>query len=50
MSNLQIRLISAALGMIAGAILGTTENVLGVGVFIICAVLFLVEYFRAQKV
>ncbi|MFC2028383.1 hypothetical protein ACFLTX_00480 [Chloroflexota bacterium] len=52
MTNLQARLFSSALGMIAGAILCSTENVninIGLGILIICTVLFLFEYFRAQK-
>lgn len=52
MTNIQVRLISAALGLIAGAIVSTTDRVdvnIGLAIIIICGVLFLVEYFRAQK-
>ncbi|HKZ44035.1 MAG TPA: hypothetical protein VJZ78_03250 [Anaerolineales bacterium] len=53
MTDLQTRLLSSALGMIAGAILCTTDNVninIGLGILIVCTVLFVFEYFRAQKI
>ena len=52
MTNIQVRLIASALGLIAGAIISTTERVdvnVGLAIVIICGVLFLVEYFRSQK-
>lgn len=52
MTNIQIRLIASAMGLIAGAILSTTERVdinIGLAIVIICGVLFLFEYFRSQK-
>jgi hypothetical protein len=51
-SNVQARLIASALGLVAGAILCTTSNVhasTGLGVLIVSAGLFVVEYIRAQK-
>jgi hypothetical protein len=51
-SNVQARLIASGLGLVAGAILCTTNNVqvnTGLGVLIISAGLFVVEYVRAQK-
>jgi len=52
MSNSQTRLISSAVGLLAGSILCTTDNVninVGLAILIISAVLFTVEYFRLQK-
>lgn len=52
MTNNQVRLISCALGLIAGAIVSSTERVdvnVGLAILIICGVLFLVEFYRAHK-
>ena len=52
MTNLQARLIASALGLMAGAILCTTDRVdinVGLAILIVSAVLFVVEYFRIQK-
>jgi len=53
MTNLQVRLLASALGLVAGAIVSTTDRVdvnVGLVILIICSILFLVEYFRSQKV
>lgn len=53
MTNSHVRLISAAIGLLAGAILCTTSRVdinVSLGVLIASAILFVVEYFRLQRV
>lgn len=52
MTNAQSRLIASAIGLLAGAILSTTDNVninFGLAIMIVCSALFIVEYFRLQK-
>ena len=52
MSNLHARLIGSALGFVAAAVLCTTNNVdanVAIGVLIVFAGLFIVDYIRAQK-
>jgi hypothetical protein len=52
MTNLQTRLIASALGMLAGAILCSTERVdvnVGLTLLILSATLFAVNYYRSQK-
>jgi hypothetical protein len=52
MTNIQVRLIASALGLVAGAIVSTTDRVdvnVGLAILVICGILFLVEYFRSQQ-
>lgn len=52
MTNAQARLIASAIGLLAGSILCTTDNVeinIGLAILIVSAVLFVVEFFRLQK-
>jgi hypothetical protein len=52
MTNSQTRLIASAIGMLAGSILCTTDNVeinFGLAILFVSTVLFVVEFFRLQK-
>jgi len=52
MTNSQTRLIASAIGLLAGSILCTTDNVninFGLAILIVSACLFVVEFFRLQK-
>jgi uncharacterized membrane protein len=52
MSNMQTRLMAAAIALLAGAILCTSDQVninVGLAILIVSAALFAVEYFRMQK-
>lgn len=52
MTNSQTRLIASAIGMLAGSILCTTNNVdinFGLAILFVSTVLFVVEFFRLQK-
>lgn len=52
MTNAQTRLMASAVGLLAGSILCTTDNVdinIGLAILIVSAVLFVVEFFRLQK-
>jgi hypothetical protein len=52
MSNSQARLISSAIAMLAGGVLANTRNVnvnVSIGIILVSSVLFVVEYFRNQK-
>jgi len=52
MTNSQVRLLSSAMALLAGAVLANTYNIdVNVSIFIILisSILFIVEYFRNQK-
>ena len=52
MTNSQTRLIASALGLLAGSILTSTDNVninFGLAILFVCSALFVVEFFRLQK-
>jgi hypothetical protein len=52
MTNSQTRLIASAVGLMAGSILCTPDNVdinVGLAILFVCAALFVVEFFRLQK-
>ncbi len=52
MSNSQVRLLSSAIALLAGAVLATTGNIdvnVSIAIILISSVLFIVEYFRNQK-
>ena len=52
MTNVQVRLISAAIAMIAGALAASTDNLdVNVGIFIILlsGAMFVTEYIRSQR-
>jgi len=53
MTNSHVRMLSAAIALLAGALLSTTNRVdinVSLGVLIASAILFVVEYFRLQRV
>lgn len=52
MSNAQTRLLASSIGLLAGSILCTTDNVninFGLAILIVSSALFVVEFFRLQK-
>jgi hypothetical protein len=52
MTNSQIRLLSTAIALLAGAVLATTSNIdvnVSIAIILISSALFIVEYFRNQK-
>ena len=52
MTNVQARLLAAAIAMLAGAVAASTENLdvnVGITIIFVSGVLFLVEYIRSQR-
>ncbi len=52
MTNSQVRLLSSAIALLAGAVLANTYNIdvnVSIYIILISSVLFIVEYFRNQK-
>jgi len=52
MSNSQVRLLSVAIALLAGAVLGTTGNIdvnVSIWIILVSSALFIIEYFRNQK-
>ena len=52
MTNVQVRLLAAAIAMLAGALAASTDNLdvnIGLTIIFVSGVLFLVEYFRSQR-
>jgi len=52
MTNSQVRLLSTAIALLAGAVLANTYNIdvnVSISIILISSVLFIVEYFRNQK-
>jgi len=52
MSNSQVRLLSVAIALLAGAVLATTGNIdvnVSIWIILVSSALFVVEYFRNQK-
>ena len=52
MTNVQVRLLAAAIALLAGALAASTDNLdINVGIFIIVVsgAIFLAEYVRCQK-
>ena len=52
MTNVQVRLLAAAIAMIAGAVTASTDNLdinVGITIIFVSGVLFLVEYIRSQR-
>ncbi|MBK9924784.1 MAG: hypothetical protein IPP66_05770 [Anaerolineales bacterium] len=53
MSNSQARLISSAIALLAGGVLANTSNInvnVSIVIILVSFVLFIVEYFRNQKI
>lgn len=51
MTNVQVRLLAAAIAMLAGAVAASTDNLdinVGITIIFVSGVLFLVEYIRSQ--
>ena len=52
MTNSQVRLLSTAIALLAGAVLANTYNIdvnVSIYIILISSMLFIVEYFRNQK-
>jgi hypothetical protein len=52
MTNVQVRLLAAAIAMLAGAVAASTDNLdmnVGITIIFVSGVLFLVEYIRSQR-
>ena len=52
MTNVQVRLLAAAIAMLAGAVAASTDNLdinEGITIIFVSGVLFLVEYIRSQR-
>ena len=52
MSNSQVRLLSVAIALLAGAVLATTGNIdvnVSIWIILVSSALFIIEYFRNQK-
>ncbi len=52
MTNVQVRLLAAAIAMLAGAVAASTDNLdinIGITIIFVSGVLFLVEYIRSQR-
>ena len=52
MTNVQVRLLAAAIAMLAGAGATSTDNLdinVGITIIFVSGVLFLVEYIRSQR-
>ena len=52
MTNVQVRLLAAAIAMLAGAVAASTDNLdinVGITMIFVSGVLFLVEYIRSQR-
>ena len=52
MTNVQARLLAAAIAMLAGAVAASTDNLdvnVGMTIIFVSGVLFLVEYIRSQR-
>jgi hypothetical protein len=52
MTNVQARLLAAAIAMLAGAVAASTDNLdinVGITIIFVSGVLFLVEYIRSQR-
>ena len=52
MTNVQVRLLAAAIAMLAGAVAASTDNLdinVGITIIFVSGVLSLVEYIRSQR-
>ena len=52
MTNVQVRLLAAAIGLVAGALAASTDNLnvnVGIAIIVVSGAIFLVEYVRCQK-
>ena len=52
MTNVQVRLLAAAIAMLAGAVAASTDNLdvnVGITIIFVSGVPFLVEYIRSQR-
>jgi hypothetical protein len=52
MTNVQVRLLGAAIALVAGALAASTDNInvnIGITIIFVSGVLFLVEYVRCQR-
>ncbi len=52
MTNVQVRLLAAAIGLVAGALAASTDNLninVGISIILVSGAIFLVEYVRCQK-
>ncbi len=52
MTNVQVRLLAAAIAMLAGAVAASTDNLdinVGITIIFVSGVLFVVEYIRSQR-
>ena len=52
MTNVPVRLLAAAIAMLAGAVAASTDNLdinVGITIIFVSGVLFLVEYIRSQR-
>jgi hypothetical protein len=52
MTNSQVRLLSSAIALLAGGVIGNTTNInvnVSIIIILVSSVLFFVEYFRNQK-
>ncbi len=52
MTNVQVRLLAAAIAMLAGAVAASTDNLnvnVGLAIILVSGALFLAEYIRCQR-
>jgi hypothetical protein len=51
-TNVQVRLLAAAIGLVAGALAASTDNLnvnVGISIILVSGAIFLAEYVRCQK-
>lgn len=52
MTNVQVRLLAAAIALVAGALAASTDNLdvnVGISIILVSGAIFLAEYVRCQK-
>ncbi len=52
MTNVQVRLLAAAIAMLAGAVAASTDNLnvnVGLAIILVSGALFIAEYIRCQR-
>ncbi len=52
MTNIQVRLLSASIGLLAGAVAAGTDNLnvnVGIVIILVSGAIFLAEYVRSQR-
>ncbi len=52
MTNVQVRLLAAAIALVAGALAASTDNLdvnVGIAIIVVSGAIFLAEYVRCQK-